>query len=245
MGETTAISWTDHTFNPWWGCTKIAPGCDNCYAAALDNRTGGNYWDAKQKPRRTSKANWRKVLKWNKQAIDEQRRHRVFCGSMMDWCDKDAPAGALSGLFELIKSTPMLDWQLLTKRAALIKDRLPSDWGTGYANVWLGVTVENEEYGFPRLEALREIPAKIRFVSAEPLLSNIYDIYLGGIQWVIIGGESGPGCRAMPWEWADDLMVSCEDQNTPVFFKQWGGNTKDKGGCEMNGREHKSWPRGA
>lgn len=89
MGDTTGISWTDHTFNPWWGCTKIAPGCDNCYAATLDKRTGGNYWDAHQKPRRTKPNNWRRVMKWQEQAEIENRRHRVFCGSMMDWCDKE------------------------------------------------------------------------------------------------------------------------------------------------------------
>lgn len=106
MADKTAISWTDHTFNPWWGCTKIAPGCDHCYAAALDKRTGGDFWNAKQKPRRTSAANWKKPLKWNAQALADGKRHKVFCGSMMDWCDKDAPVGALDDLFDLIRKTP-------------------------------------------------------------------------------------------------------------------------------------------
>lgn len=242
MGDTTGISWTDHTFNPWWGCTKIAPGCDNCYAATLDARIGGNYWDAHQKPRRTKANNWRRVMKWQEQAEIENRRHRVFCGSMMDWCDKDAPEGARGELFELIRATPMLDWQLLTKRATLIAKNLPVDWGDGYDNVWLGVTVENAEYGYPRIDALRAVPAKTRFISAEPLLGEVDDIYLEGIHWVIIGGESGPGFRAMEWRWADDLLIACEDQGVPVWFKQWGGNRRDKGGCELNGREYKHWP---
>lgn len=243
MGEKTEISWTNHTFNGWWGCTRIAPGCDNCYAATLDARTGGDYWNPHVAPRRTMPENWRKVIKWNEQAVIENRRHKVFCGSMMDWCDKDAPEGARDDLFQLIKQTPMLDWQLLTKRATLIKRSLPSDWGDGYHNVWLGVTVENKEFGFSRIDELREIPAKIKFISAEPLLSSLNGICLEGIDWVIIGGESGPGWRPMNRAWVDDLMSACAHESIPVWFKQWGGNTKGKGGCEINGREHKFWPK--
>ena len=242
MGDTTEISWTDHTFNPWWGCTKIAPGCDNCYAATLDKRTGGDYWDVKQKPRRTLPPNWKKVIKWNKQATEEGERHRVFCGSMMDWCDKDAPEGARDELFELIRDTPMLDWQLLTKRATLIKKCLPDDWGNGYENVWLGVTCEDLDYGIPRLMALRDIPAKIKFLSCEPLLEDIGHINLGWIDWVIIGGESGANYRPMNTEWAENLRDVCISQNTPVWFKQYGGNTAGKGGCLLGGKEYKQWP---
>lgn len=243
MADTTGISWTDHTFNPWWGCTKIAPGCDNCYAAALDHRTGGNYFDAKQPPRRTKPNNWRKVLKWNKQATEENIRHRVFCGSMMDWCDKDAPEGAVSELFELIKATPMLDWQLLTKRATLIKGRLPDDWGNGYDNVWLGVTVEDKKYGLPRIESLREIPAKVKFISAEPLLEDLDIVNLSGIDWCIIGGESGNGFRKMEYEWVQELILNCVFYDVAIWFKQWGGNSKNKGGSELNGKKwYKEWP---
>lgn len=244
MGDATGISWTDHTFNPWWGCTKIAPGCDNCYAAALDNRTGGDHW-GEQKPRRTSAANWRKPVKWNEQAEIENRRHRVFCGSMMDWCDKNAPEGALDDLWDLIRATPMLDWQLLTKRATLIRERLPDDWGDGYENVWLGVTVEDAEHGYPRIKALRDIPARVRFLSAEPLLEAVPAIPLSGINWVIIGGESGPGFRKMHASWAVNLALSCKTHNIPTWFKQWGGNSKDKGGCLIEGVELKQWPRAA
>ena len=242
MADKTGISWTDHTFNPWWGCTKIAPGCDNCYAAAFDARTGGDYWDAKQKPRRTKPANWRKVLKWNEQAKIENRRHRVFCGSMMDWCDKDAPEGARAELFEMIKATPMLDWQLLTKRATLIERCLPDDWGNGYGNVWLGVTVENSEFGLPRVEALRKLPAKVRFISAEPLLEDIARIELYDIHWLIIGGESGAGCRPMEKRWAENLIALADEYDVSVWFKQHGGNMRDKGGCLINGIELKQWP---
>lgn len=245
MASETNISWCDSTFNPWWGCTAIAPGCDNCYAAAFDKRVGGNYWDVKVAPRQTKPSNWRNPIKWNKQAGIEGRRHRVFCGSMMDWCDKDAPPDARDELWALIKATPMLDWQLLTKRATLIKRCLPDDWGDGYDNVWLGVTVEDKEYGYPRIEALRQIPAKVRFLSCEPLLEgDMDDIYLDGIHWVIIGGESGPNYRPMEKSWAECLFDSCEDQCVPTWFKQWGGKAKDKGGCLIYGIEIKEWPHG-
>jgi len=241
MGENTSILWTDNTFNPWWGCLKIAPGCDNCYAETLDTRVGGNFW--KEKPRRTSEANWNKVLKWHDKAITENKRYKVFCGSMMDWCDKNAPEGALSDLFQLIKATPMLDWQLLTKRANRIKQSLPEDWGSGYDNVWLGVTVENMAHGFDRINRLQEIPAKIKFISAEPLLEQLHYINLFGIDWVIAGGESGPNFRPFNIGWAEDLYIECQRRGVPFFFKQHGGNTKDKGGCLLGGFERKNWPK--
>lgn len=245
MAEETGISWTDHTFNPWWGCTAIAPGCDNCYAAALDKRTGGNYWDVKQKPRATKPANWNKVIKWNKQAEFEGKRHRVFCGSMMDWCDKDAPEGVLDDLWELIRSTPMLDWQLLTKRVKLIEDRLPDDWGNGYDNVWLGVTCEDKKHGLERVKYLQKIPAKVRFLSCEPLLEDIVPFNLDGIDWVIVGGESGPGYRKMDHRWAHNLVNDCLIAKVPVWFKQWGGNSKGKGGDDISGKIIKQWPEKA
>lgn len=245
MADQTQISWTDHTFNPWWGCTKIAPGCDNCYAAALDKRTGGDYWAPKQAPRRTKLANWRKVMRWNEQAEIENRRHRVFCGSMMDWCDKDAPPGARYDLFSLIKMTPMLDWQLLTKRATLIERCLPADWGSGYDNVWLGVTCENMEHGYPRMKALQLVKAKVKFVSFEPLLEDLQfiAIYLRHIDWAIIGGESGPGYRVMEKGVANWLIRECKNTNVPIWFKQWGGNKRDKGGSLVDGKEIKQWPK--
>jgi len=162
---------------------------------------------------------------------------------MMDWCDKDAPKGAREALFELIKATPMLDWQLLTKRATLIEKCLPSDWGDGYDNVWLGVTCEDKKYGLPRVDILRKIPASIRFISAEPLLEEISEVDLAGIDWVIIGGESGPGYRRMASQWAENLIVACEKQDVAIWFKQNGGNNIGKGGGKLNGREYRQWPK--
>lgn len=241
MAETTEIAWTDSTFNPWWGCTKVGPGCDNCYAEALDRRTGGNHWGLGTIPRNLSADNWRKPRRWNRQAEEDGTPRKVFCGSMCDWADKNAPAGERDRLWQLIRETPMLRWQLLTKRAPNIKRYLPDDWGAGYQNVWLGVTVENRKHGLRRLDVLREIPAKVRFLSVEPLLEDLGELDLTGIHWVIIGGESGHHARKMEPEWVINLLYDCESQNVPFFFKQWGGR-KDKGGCLINGAELKQWP---
>lgn len=244
MGDTTGISWTDHTFNPWWGCAKVAPGCDNCYAATLDKRTGGDYWNVKTAPRLTSEKNWNRPLRWNRLAKAAGVRARVFCGSMMDWCDKDAPEGARARLFELIKKCDHLDFQLLTKRATLIGRSLPDDWSVErYPNVWLGVTVEDKAYGYPRIDSLRDIPAAVRFLSVEPMLEALPEINLTNIDWVICGGESGPGCRPFNEQWAVELGEACKANDVAYWFKQHGGTVADKGGCLVGGQEIKQWPK--
>ncbi len=243
MAEHTAITWTDSTFNPWWGCAKVSPGCDNCYAQAMDHRTGGNHWQ--DKPRTMSDDNWRKPLRWQKQAKESGVPHRVFCGSMCDWADKNAPDGQRDRLWKLIRDTPDLQWQLLTKRAPNIQKYLPDDWGDGYKNVWLGVTIEDQSHGVPRIGVLREIAAHIRFLSIEPLIQDLGTLDLRGIGWVIIGGESGPKAREMDRFWVMAIIEQCRAQGVPVFFKQWGswyGSANDKGGCRIYGREVKEWP---
>ncbi len=240
MADSTQIAWTDSTFNPWWGCTKIAPGCDNCYAAAFDKRIGGKHWE--NQPRTMSEAYWQKPLRWHQQVQATGLMHKVFCGSMCDWTDNNAPAGQLVRLWDTIRLTPDLDWQLLTKRAVNIKKRLPSDWDEGYDNVWLGVTVENCKHGLKRLEILKTIPAYIRFISVEPLLECLGPVDLNGIDWVIVGGESGPHARPMNKDWVYSLQRQCHEQNTPFFFKQWGGTSRDKGGDLINGQQYKNWP---
>jgi len=242
MAETTEIAWTDSTFNPWWGCSKISAGCDHCYAETLDRRTGGNHWGANKTPRILSDAYWRKPIRWQKAAEESGTRRRVFCGSMCDWTDKNAPTGQRARLWDLIRSTPTLDWQLLTKRAPRISKCLTPDWGDGYRNVWLGVTVENRRQGLPRIDELRGIPAAIRFLSIEPLLEDLGALDLDGIDWVIVGGESGPQARLMQPAWIESIKRQCDAQNVPLFFKQWGGR-RDKGGCLLGGREVKQWPR--
>lgn len=241
MADVTEIAWTDSTFNPWWGCTKIAPGCDHCYAAALDKRTGGDHWGTDSSPRTMSNSNWSKPLRWQKQAEKSDSPRKVFCGSMCDWCDKNAPDGQRERLWGVIRDTWALRWQLLTKRAPNIIKCLPDDWGNGYANVWLGVTVEDRKHGLPRLEILREIPATIRFLSVEPLLEDLGDLDLSRIGWVIVGGESGAHARAMDPAWVDRIRAQCREQLVPFFFKQWGGR-RNKGGCLLHGMEEKQWP---
>lgn len=243
MGDQTKISWTNRTFNPWWGCARISPGCDHCYSADLDKRTGGAFWEGVP-PRTMSIQNWNRPLRWNREAQTAGVRDRVFCGSMCDWTDNKAPEGQLDRLWDLIRNTPMLDWQLLTKRAPNIKRSLPPDWGDGYNNVWLGVTFENRAFGLPRLEHLRATPAKTRFLSVEPLLEDIGDIDLTGIHWVIVGGESGPRARKMEQAWAERVIAQCREQGVAVFFKQHGGRRADKGGCLIGGVEIKEYPRG-
>lgn len=243
--KNSAINWTDNTFNPWQGCTKLGSpgsGCDNCYAAADDGRHlhgDASHW-GKGVPRRImSDAYWAQPLAWDRQAARSGIRPRVFCASTADWADDEAPAGQRERLFELIRNTPNLDWLLLTKRATSIKDYLPGDWGEkGYPNVWLGVTVENKKHGKPRIAALLKSHAVCHFLSCEPLLEDLGKIGLKGIDWVIIGGETGrnpskKACegteavaviRSMDVRWAASLIEHCHNQEPPVavWFKQLG-----------------------
>ncbi|MDD5395349.1 MAG: phage Gp37/Gp68 family protein [Thiothrix sp.] len=223
MAAQTEIAWTDSTFNPWWGCQKVGQCCDNCYAAALDNRTGGNFFQQGKQPKTLSDSYWQQPLRWQRQAKKSGKHRKVFCGSMCDWTDKDAPADQRDRLWQLIRETPMLDWQLLTKRASNICKCLPNDWGNGYANVWLGVTVENQRQGLRRMAMLKEVPAQVRFLSIEPLLEDLGNLDLDGIHWVIVGGESGGKARSMQPEWVGNIHSQCESQKVPFFFKQLGG----------------------
>src|SRR5262249_33271172 len=138
MGFNSRIEWTTHTFNPWWGCTKVSDGCKFCYAEALARRYGHHVWGPLAQRRLMSDIHWKQPLKWNTQASRQGARSRVFCASMADVFDESAPPGQLDRLWKLIRQTPCLDWQLLTKRPQRIASSLPKDWGNGYPNVWLG-----------------------------------------------------------------------------------------------------------
>ena len=249
MGETTDIAWARSTFNPWWGCTKVAPGCDNCYAEKFAKRVGhGDTWGTNSDKREFGVKHWEQPMKWNKKAETEPDPWRVFCGSMCDWADKTAPELQRYKLWQLIRYTPALTWLLLTKRAPNIKRYLPEDWRLNgsqnpeFRNVWLGVTVENRKHGLARIEHLRLIPATVRFLSIEPLLEDLGDLDLTDIDWVIVGGESGPGHREMNPLWVVNIYHQCQDQGVPFFFKQWGGRTPTAGGCELMSREIKEFP---
>lgn len=228
----SAINWCDNTFNGWEGCTHVSPGCDNCYAETRDGRhltEPVSHW-GKGAPRRVmSDVKWREPLKWDSAAAESGTRPRVFCASLADWADSEAPTGQRERLWALIRETPNLDWLLLTKRAVNIRRMLPPDWGAGYPNVWLGVTVENRQHGLPRLDVLRSIPAAIRFASIEPLLEGLGTVDFAGIHWAIIGGETGSGARSMDTAWVEAIIEQCREQNVAPWVKQLGKLPSDSG----------------
>ena len=302
MGETTAIGWTDHTFNPWWGCVKISPACDSCYAERDAHRWGYSdegsepeLWGPASDRRMLSDGHWRKPLGWDRAAAAAGRPALVFCASMADVfearSDLDAPRARL---FELIEQTPNLIWQLLTKRPEQVLWRIPPSWlgleaegperyvqldpqrrvPWGYvttaervklaarpeafeawpSNVWIGTTVEDQQRAELRIPRLLQIPAPVRFLSCEPLLGSLDlrpwlpesangelrpDCPLG---WIIIGGESGPGFRAMEPEHALWLAAQAQAARVPTYFKQVSGQRSGipAGDEELDGL--KAWP---
>lgn len=243
MGEITGISWCDHTHNIAWGCEKVSPGCKFCYADTQSGRFGFDIWGA-TKPRRTlSIQNWNKPLKWNREAQKEGKKHKVFSSSMCDnFEDHPTIIEELEKLWPLIRKTPWLEWQLLTKRADRIRESLPDDWGVdGYPNVWLGVSVENNNYNW-RAEELKKVPAKIKFISYEPALGPVDDLDLNGIDWLIFGGESGPNFRSMDSDWARNVKTKCEKSGTVFFYKQTAAL---KSGTDpyLDGVEYKNFPK--
>ena len=222
MGEQTGIAWTDHTFNPWIGCTAVSPACDHCYAETLAKRYG---WDFTAR-RRTSENNWRNPRRWNRAAERDGVRRRVFCASLADVFDNQVPPEWRVDLWDLIRACPALDWQLLTKRPQNIAKMLPANWGFGWPNVWLGTTAEDQVEYDRRWPKLRDVSATVHFISYEPALGPL--TIINGIMpipdWVIAGGESGPGARVMlPW-WTAQLCAECDDAGAAFFFKQVGSN---------------------
>lgn len=187
MGRNTPLVWTDHTFNPWVGCGKVSPGCDHCYAEVWGKRSGLVGWGAAAPRRRTSEANWRTPLAWDREAAARGARRRVFCASLADVFDNAIEPLWRADLWALIRATPNLVWMLLTKRPQNAPSMLPADWGPGYANVWLGVTAENQEEANRRLPLLAALPARLRFLSCEPLLGPVE---LGAAGW-----DRCPSCR--------------------------------------------------
>lgn len=290
MGENTAIEWADHTFNAWIGCTKVSPGCANCYAEARSARWGDVEWGPGKERRRTSEANWRKPLSWDRAAARDGVRPRVFCASLADWLDDEAPISWLADLLALIGQTPNLDWLLLTKRPQewlvrmrdvvyhleeeerrhLDADGDPKGLGDGCfartlarqwicdeapANVWVGTTVEDQRRADERIPQLLEIPARVRFLSCEPLLGPV-DLEAAfsvtdaqgepsgprcnpngspAVGWVICGGESGAGARPMHPEWARSLRDQCVEAGVAFHFKQWGAWEPFGQGPKLNG----------
>lgn len=296
MSENSKIEWTDHTFNPWIGCTKISPGCDNCYAATQDKfrKWTPAGWGGER--RRTSERNWRKPLQWQAQAAEFKakhgRRQRVFCASLADVFDNQVPSQWRADLFSLIAKTPDLDWLLLTKRignahwmaaeAAAHGAGIVWDAEAGWPNVWIGATITSQAEADRDIPKLLDVPARVRFLSMEPLLGPVdlawvddgaahrevpreewgsaddddcppglwwnvlsgqRTIMHGGatgewsrrdasVDWVIVGGESGPGARPMHPDWARSLRDQCRAAGVPFLFKQWGEWGPDWEGAE-------------
>jgi protein gp37 len=228
MAQNSSIEWTDHTFNPWWGCSKVSPACNNCYAELWAKRMGHRVWGAAAERRFFSDSHWQEPLVWDEEARILRRRKRVFCASMADVFERRAELHPhRDRLWELIEATPWLDWLLLTKRPQNISEMVPwkRNWPT---NVWLGTTVENQLYADRRLPFLLQSASVVRFLSCEPLLGALdlsgwfHKRGFRTIDWVIAGGESGAKSRPMHPDWASSLLRQCQKARVPFHFKQWG-----------------------
>ena len=238
MGDKSAIEWTDATWNPVTGCTKITRGCDNCYAERFAERFRGvpghpfeSGFDLRLRPERLDQP-----LAW-------KRPRRVFVNSMSDLFHKEIPADFVDRVFDTMETADRHVFQVLTKRSALMRAYLRRRYGEGAApaHIWCGVSVEDHK-ATARIRHLRTAPAAVRFLSIEPLLGSVGDIDLDGIAWVIVGGESGPRARPMEERWVLDIRDMFERAGVDFFFKQWGGPTPKSGGRLLGGIEHNAMP---
>lgn len=239
----SSIEWTERTWNPVTGCTKISPGCKNCYAEAMAERLRamgaagyGNGFGLSLMDGRLDEPAARK-----KPAV-------FFVNSMSDTFHEDVPFSYTDRIFETVRQTPQHTYQILTKRA----ERMAEYFRTRSVpeNVWLGVSAEDRRYGLPRMDVLRNIPAAVRFVSAEPLLEDLGRLNLTGIDWVIVGGESGTKARRMQPDWVENIRRQCEAAGTAFFFKQWGSwgadgikRSKRANGCLLDGEIRQAFPQ--
>lgn len=239
MGERTGISWTQHTWNPFIGCKMVSPGCKNCYMFRDMRRYGMN----PEEVTRTKPGTFNSPVKWNREAKENGKPEFVFTCSWSDWFIVDADPWR-DEAWAIIKKTPWLIYQVLTKRADRILDHLPADWRDGYPNVGLGVSVESVPY-LGRIDLLRKVPAKVRFVSAEPLIGSLKEIDLTDIHWLIGGGESEPDDakrRNMDLAWPRELRDACHTQGCAFFYKQSSG-VRPGMNPELDGRLHEDYPQ--
>lgn len=227
MGESTAISWTDHTFNPWWGCTRVSPGCVNCYAETFDKRIGGDHWGP-GKPRRTfGLKHWNEPLAWDRKAREAGVKRKVFCASMADIFDAEAPEGERERLWDLIRATDSLIWQLLTKRVEGYED-LPGDLMC-CPDVWKGFTAEDQEHYDERWHSMKRWPG-ITWCSYEPALGPLTTFKVWHKpNWIVFGGESGNQRRPCEQMWADNLLKECRAHGVAFFMKQMSARTPLEG----------------
>lgn len=243
MTTTSNIEWTEQTWNPTTGCTKISSGCKYCYAETMAKRLQAmgskgyeNGFQLSILPERLS------------QPLNRKKPTVYFVNSMSDLFHKSVSFEFLDQVFEVIKKTPQHSYQILTKRASRMRDYFINR--DVPANAWLGVSVENKRHGIPRINYLREIEATVRFLSVEPLLENLGVLDLSGIHWVIVGGESGKNARKMEEEWALSVKHQCNIQNVAFFFKQWGAwgadgikRSKKENGRKLSGRKWDEYPQ--
>jgi protein gp37 len=239
MADKSKIEWTDSTWNPIRGCTKISPGCTHCYAETFAERFRGvnghpyeQGFDLRIVPEKLEEP-----LRWSKPRM-------IFVNSMSDLFHEDVPTAYILQVAGVMQKANWHTYQVLTKRA----DRLQTVLNTSLRehaslpHIWWGVSVENRKHGLPRIEYLRNAPASIRFLSVEPLLENLGTVDLSGIHWVIVGGESGHGARPMERTWVESIRDQCAAATVPFFFKQWGGVQKKKAGRLLDGRTYDDRP---
>jgi protein gp37 len=222
MAKDSRIEWTHHTFNPWWGCVKVSPACANCYAETWAHRLGAKLWGRTAPRRFFTDDHWKHPFRWNAEAKRDGERRRVFCASMADVFEVRAELNSWRArLWPLIEQTQWLDWLLLTKRPKNVARMTP--WGAHWPeNVWLGTTAENQKHADLRIPELLELPARIHFISSEPLLGSLSIAKWKGIDWLIAGGESGHHARPTDPEWVRSLRDECRDSGVAFHFKQWG-----------------------
>ena len=242
MAEQSAISWTDGTFNPWIGCTKVSPGCDHCYAARdNERRKWVPGWGAGV-PRRRTKT-WGDPLKWNRKAAETGYKPRVFCASLADIFDNEVPDEWRTDLWQLFRDTPNIRWIVLTKRIGNVLKMVPADWPFAHVGI-MATMVNQEEYDRDRLK-LSAVPAPWRGISAEPLLGRIildHKDAKANLDWIITGGESGPGFRSLDMDAVRYLRDQCRDLGITFHHKQNGGVRGKDAGCLVDGVEHKHFP---
>lgn len=234
MANNSKIEWTEATWNPVTGCSKISDGCLNCYAERMSRRLmlmgQNNYKNGFNITLHPQSLDL--PLKWKKSKT-------IFVNSMSDLFHENIPNSFIYDVFEIMNNATWHNFQILTKRAKrLFKLSKFLNWAP---NIWIGVTVENNKY-IERIDYLRNVPSSIRFLSLEPLLSPIHNLTLKNIDWVIVGGESGPNSRPIKHEWVEYILKQCRNNNVPFFFKQWGGINKKKSGRLLNGNLYNELP---
>ncbi|HEV2329779.1 MAG TPA: phage Gp37/Gp68 family protein [Verrucomicrobiae bacterium] len=240
MSDNSRIEWTDATWNPIRGCTKVSPGCAHCYAETFAERFRGvpghpfkHGFDLRLVPEKLGDP-----LRWESPRM-------IFVNSMSDLFHPSVPDEYIEKVARVMVAASWHTYQVLTKRAdrmqSLLKVKL--NFAARNNHIWWGVSVENRKHGLPRLDLLRNSSARIRFLSVEPLLEFLGPLDLHGINWVIVGGESGPGARPMNIEWVRDIRDQCQKANVAFFFKQWGGVRKKKTGRELDGKIHDEFPK--